>query len=94
MAILKEVVQGDKFIKIIDHGDRKIIFEMNKTNEIIFALIVKDNLTIFHRKFFSLIEEFDKTYKELVENIEESCIVADNWENLESLIKKHFGWKK
>lgn len=94
MAILKEIVQGEKFIKIIDHGDRKIIFEMNKTNEIIFALIVKDNLTIFHRKFFSLIEEFDKTYKELVENIEESCAVADNWENLESLIKKHFGWKK
>lgn len=91
MAILKEVVQGEKFIKIIDHGDRKIIFEMNKTNEIIFALIVKDNLTIFHRKFFSLIEEFDKTYKELVENIEESCAVADNWENLELLIKKHFG---
>jgi len=94
MAILKEVVQGEKFIKIIDHGDRKIIFEMNKTNEIIFALIVKENLTIFHRKFFSLIEEFDKTYKELVENIEESCVVADNWENLGFLIKKHFGWKK
>ncbi|GAF87971.1 unnamed protein product, partial [marine sediment metagenome] len=43
------------------------------------------------RKFTSLIEEFDKTYKELVEDIEDSCSVSDNWENLESLIKKHFG---
>ena len=90
MAILKEVVQGDKFIKIIDHGDRKIIFEMNATNQIIFALIAKENLPIFHQKLLILIGEFDKHYQNLIENIEESCSVSENWRNLESLIKKHF----
>ena len=90
ISILKEVVQGEKFIKIIDHGDRKIIFELNTTNQIIFALIAKENLTIFHQKIFSLIEEFDNHYQNLIENIEESCSVTGNWRNLESLIEKHF----
>jgi len=91
MAILKEVVQGEKSIKIIDHGDRKIIFKKNKTKEIIFALIVKKNLMVFHQKLFSLIEEFDKSYKDCIETIQESCSVGNNWTNLESLIKHHLG---
>jgi len=90
LTILKEVVHGEKFIKIIDHGDRKIIFEMDTTNQIIFALIAKENLTIFHQKLQNLIEQFDKHYQNLVENIEESCSVTGNWRNLESLIEKHF----
>jgi len=90
ITILKEVVQGEKFIKIIDHGDRKIIFEMDRTNQIIFALIAKENLTIFHQKLLNLIENFDKHYLNLVENIEESCSVSENWRSLEILIKKHF----
>ena len=91
MAILKEVVQGEKSIKIIDHGDRKIIFKMNKTKDIVFALIVKKNLMVFHQKLFSLIEEFDKSYKDYVETIQESCSVSNNWANLDSLLKNHFG---
>ena len=90
MAILKEVVQGEKSIKIIDHGDRKIIFEMNKTKDIVFALIVKKDLMVFHQKLFSLIEEFDKSYKDYVETIQESCSETNNWANLDSLIKNHF----
>ncbi len=90
ITILKEVVHGEKFIKIIDHGDRKIIFEMDRTNQIIFALIAKENLTIFHQKLLNLIENFDKHYLNLVENIEESCSVSENWRSLEILIKKHF----
>lgn len=91
MAILKEVVQGEKSIKIIDHGDRKIIFEMNRTKDIIFALIVKKDLMVFHQKLFSLIEEFDKSYKDYVETIQESCSVANNWANLVYLIENYFG---
>jgi len=90
ITILKEVVHGEKFIKIIDHGDRKIIFEMDRTNQIIFALIAKENLTIFHQKLLNLIDHFDKHYQNLVENIEESCSVSQNWRSLESLIEKHF----
>ena len=90
MTILKEVVQGERFIKIIDHGDRKIIFEMDTTNQIIFALIAKENLTIFHQKLLILIEQFDKNYQNLIENIKESCSVTGNWRNLELLIEKHF----
>lgn len=89
ISILKEVVQGDKFIKIIDHGDRKIIFEMDTTKQIIFALIVKEDLTIFHQKVLTLIEDFERYYQNLIENIEESCSVGENWRSLESLIEKH-----
>ncbi|MFX1280721.1 MAG: PAS domain S-box protein [Promethearchaeota archaeon] len=90
MTILKEVIQAERLIKIIDHGDRKIIFDFNTTNQIIFALIVKENLTIFHQKLLTLIEEFDNHYQILIENLEESCSVSENWESLGTLIEKHF----
>ena len=90
LTILKLVAQGEKQIRTIDHGDRKIMFHTNKTKDIIFALIVKEDLLIFQRKLDAIIEEFDKEYKDLVKNIEYTSVVVENWVNLEFLIKKYF----
>ena len=90
LTILKEVVQGDQQIRTIDHGDRKLIFQSNNTKDIIFALVVKEDLIVFHRKLKALIEEFDKNYKDLVKNIHQTSCNMSNWRNLESLILKYF----
>ncbi|MFX1312509.1 MAG: PAS domain S-box protein [Promethearchaeota archaeon] len=90
LTILKLVVQGEKQIKTVDHGDRKIIFQTNNTNDIIFALVVKEDLLIFQRKLEAIIKEFDNEYKDLVKNIKDTCSAIEKWENLEFLIKKYF----
>jgi len=90
LTILKEVVQGEKQIRTIDHGDRKLMFQTNNTKDIIFALVVKEDLIVFQRKLDALIKEFDKDYKDLVKNINQTSCNMSNWENLESLILKYF----
>lgn len=89
-TLLKEIIQGEKHMRIIDHGDRKLIFETNKTHNIFFVLIVKENLIVFQRKLDALIEDFDKNYQNLVNIIEKSSCVMENWINLKLLILKHF----
>ena len=90
ITILKEIVKGEKQIRTVDHGDRKLMFKTNKTKDIIFALIVKEDLIVFHKKLDSLIEEFDKDNKDLVKDIKNTSCVMENWENLEFLVKKYF----
>ncbi|MBD3338255.1 MAG: PAS domain S-box protein [Candidatus Lokiarchaeota archaeon] len=91
MTILKAIIKGERQIRSIDHGDRTIIFESNKTTDIIFVLIVKENLIVFERKLGALIEEFDKEYKHLVDRIEDSSAEQEHWETLETLINKYYG---
>jgi PAS domain S-box-containing protein len=90
MTILKEIIQGQKQIRTIDHGDRVLIFETNKTSDIIFALLVKENLSIFKKKLTSFIEEFDKKYDALINRISESSADMDQWENVGILINEVF----
>ncbi|MFX1573703.1 MAG: PAS domain S-box protein [Promethearchaeota archaeon] len=90
LSILKLVAQGEKQIRTVDHGDRKIIFQTNNTNDIIFALVVKEDLLIIQRKLEAIVKEFDNEYKVLVKNIKDTCSVIEKWESLEFLIKKYF----
>ncbi len=90
MTILKAILQGDTQIKSIDHGDRTIIFDSNITEDIIFVLIVKENMVIFEKKLALLISEFDDTYADLVEEIEYTSSDSEYWEHLGDLVKKHF----
>lgn len=90
LTILKEVFHGEKQMKIIDHGDRKLLFGRNSSEDIIFVLIVKDDLIVFHRKLNALIEEFDNNFKDSIINIAKTCVDSQNWKNLGELVQKHF----
>lgn len=90
MSILKAIIHGKKQIKTIDHGDRKLMFERNSSKDIIFVLLVKEDLKVFRKKLNILIENFDKEFQDLVKNIESTSSFSNNWENIEPLIKKLF----
>ncbi|MFX0019538.1 MAG: PAS domain-containing protein [Promethearchaeota archaeon] len=91
MTILKAILKGETQIRSIDHGDRVIIFNLNYTKDVVFVLIVKENIFIFERKLKALIQEFDINYKDLINNIEESSTDLDNWKDLSFLVQKFFG---
>ena len=90
LIMLKEIIHGETQIRAIDHGDRKLIFETNRTEDITFALLVKENLIVFKRRLDSLIEHFDNIYKDLIDDIENTTLIMNYWENLDDLIKKYF----
>lgn len=91
MTILQEVSSGEKRIKTIDHGDRKLMFEFNATQDIIFVLIVREDLIVFRNKLNVFIEEFDKIYGNLMNNIENAASIQKNWEGIDTLTNKYFG---
>ncbi len=90
LNMLKSIIQGDKHIKTIDHGDNKIMFETNSTKDVIFVLIVKDDLSLFSRCLNTLVEKFDRNYQKLISNIEETHMDNTKWINLQFLIEKSF----
>lgn len=90
LIMLKEIIHGETQIRTIDHGDRKLIFETNKTEDIIFALLVKENLIVFKRRLDALIEHFDDIYKELIDDIENTSLIMNYWENLDDLVNDYF----
>ncbi|MFX0073523.1 MAG: PAS domain S-box protein [Candidatus Hermodarchaeota archaeon] len=90
ITILKAIIQGSTPIKTIDHGDRKLMFETNKTDDIIFVLMVKEDLKIIKNKLISFINGFDNNYYDLIKNIENTSYNHDNWIKVLDLIKNYF----
>ena len=90
LIMLKEIMRGETHIRTIDHGDRKLMFETNKTEDIIFVLLVKENLIVFKRRLDALIERFDDDYKELIDDIENTSLIMNHWENLDELVNDYF----
>jgi len=90
MNILKEIVKGEKQIRTIDHGDRKIMFEINKTGDVIFALIVKEENFIIRNKLNFMIKDFEHKYEEKIKDIKNSSMHSYYWIKIEDLVKKYF----
>ncbi|MFX0071835.1 MAG: hypothetical protein ACFFAO_12160 [Candidatus Hermodarchaeota archaeon] len=88
--ILRVFIKANKHLQMIDHGDRKIIFERNKTKEIIFALIVKEDSHIIRQKLKNIRKDFDYHYNNLLRDIKETCNITKKWLDLKNLIDKEF----
>ncbi len=56
-SLMKEMIQSDKFLQVIDHGDAKIIFDRNPYA--IGIIIADEDLYVLHFKLKRLLKEFD-----------------------------------
>ena len=90
MSMLKEIIKGKEHIDHIDHGDREIMFELNNTEEIVFALLVKEENPVIRRKLNALIRDFEEYFKEKIKDIKYTSMRSYEWREVSSLIKKHF----
>ena len=63
-ALLSEMVQSKKQLKVVDHQDVKIIFEYGTHSTL--ALIVHENLHIYHSKLTLLIEKFENLFHDVL----------------------------
>ncbi|MFX1257672.1 MAG: hypothetical protein ACFFAN_07435 [Promethearchaeota archaeon] len=90
-TLLKEIIQGEKEVRTIDHGDRKLIFKFNNSNKVIFALIVKEELIILRKKLDLLIEDFDKNFSQFTDDPKIIGIDMRIFKPIKHLARKHFG---
>ncbi len=90
MSMLKEIIKGEKKIRTIDHGDRKIMFKLNSTEDVVFVLIVEEENPVIKKKLNALIEDFEDYYREQMKDIKRVCIMTHKWKGTIFLVKKHF----
>jgi hypothetical protein len=65
-SLMKEMIQSEKFLQVIDHGDAKIIFE--RTPYAIGIMITDEDLYILHYKLQQLLKEFDLLFGPIMKN--------------------------
>ncbi len=89
--ILKEIVRGESKVRTIDHGDRKLMFTSNVTNDIIFVLIVRDELVIIRNKLAEIAEQFDAKFYNKINDIRDYGVNMDEFKEIKNIVKFYFG---
>ncbi|TFG23813.1 MAG: hypothetical protein EU529_06290 [Promethearchaeota archaeon] len=88
-SILKEIVQGEEEVKTIDSGDRVLM--INHSNQVIFALIIKEELIVLRKKMEALIEDFNKEFGELINEVSSIGAAIHKFKPTEHIVLKYFG---
>lgn len=88
-TILREIVQGKQEVKKIDSGDRVLM--IHYSNNVVFALIVKEELIVLRKKIEALIEDFNKEYGEIINNIGSTGVAINTFKPTKNIVLKYFG---
>lgn len=90
-TILGEIVKGEERLRTIDHGDKKLMFKYSPDREVIFVLLIGEDLIVLRNKLSLFIYEFIDEYQEKVENLQ--GVIASEWAGVSKLIEKYFSRK-
>ena len=90
-TILGEIVKGKEKLRTIDHGDKKLMFKYSPDKDVIFVLLIGEDLFVLRNKLNLFILEFTDEYQEKVEKLQ--GVVASEWKGVSTLIDKHFSRK-
>ncbi len=90
-TILGEIVKGKEKLRTIDHGDKKLMFKYSPDRDVIFVLLIGEDLIMLRNKLDLFIAEFIDEYQEKVEKLQ--GVIASEWAGVSNLIKKHFSRK-
>jgi len=88
-TILKEIMRGQKEVKRIDQGDRILL--INHSENVVFALVVKEELIVIRKKIEAFIEDFNASFSEFTKDIGFSGVDMRIFKPIEQLAVKHFG---
>jgi len=67
------------------------MFKYSPDKEVIFVLLIGEDLYVLRNKLNLFIFEFIDEYQEKIENLQ--GVIASEWAGVSSLIKKHFSRK-
>ena len=90
-TILGEIVKGKEKLRTIDHGDKKLMFKYSPDKDVIFVLLIGEDLIVLRNKLNLFITEFLDEYQEKVEKLQ--GVIASEWAGVSRLIEKHFSRK-
>jgi len=90
-TILGEIVRGKEKLRTIDHGDKKMMFKYSPDKDVIFVLLIGEDLFVLRNKLNLFILEFIDEYQEKIEGF--SAVLKSEWVGVAKLIETHFSKK-
>ncbi len=91
ISVLKEIVQGKERLRVIDHGDNKLLFKFSPIKDVIFVLVIKEDLIVLRDKLDRFALEFVQNYKPKLDKLNNSIgIKMSDWTDVSKLVEKYF----
>ncbi len=91
LSVLKEIVQGKEKLRVIDHGDNKLLFKFSPKRDVIFVLVIKEDLLVLRDKLDQFALEFVLTFKEKIDKLNDSVgLKVNDWLPTSKLVEKYF----
>jgi hypothetical protein len=87
-ALLQEIVKGKEKLRTIDHGEKKLMFKYSPKKDVIFVLVIVEDLIVLRNKLDQFILDFIENYDKKLEKLD-GVIVAE-WKGVVDLIDKYF----
>jgi hypothetical protein len=87
VSLLQEI-SGTKNLRIIDHGDKKLLFQFDSSRNVVFVLVIERELMVLRSKLAEFIKEFETKFRKHLVNF--SGVDDSVWQPVEELITEHF----
>lgn len=87
-AILEEIVRGNQRLRIIDHGDKKILFRFSSDLKIIYVLLITDDLLVIRNKLKAFAEAFETHFADQIAKL--GGVRLETWSGTKDLVQKYF----
>ncbi|MHA1584488.1 MAG: hypothetical protein ACTSWL_04480 [Promethearchaeota archaeon] len=87
-ALLKEITQGNQQLRIIDHGDKKLLFQWDSMHTFVVIAVIEKDLVIIRKKAEDFCQLFEAKFRNQLDNYQGGDI--SEWNESEILVNLVF----
>ena len=87
-TLLSEIVKGKEKLRTIDHGEKKLMFKYSPKKDVIFVLVIAEDLLVIRDKMDKFILEFIEKYEKKL--VKMDGVIVSDWVGVSELIDKYF----
>lgn len=88
ITMLDEITKGKEKLRIIDHGDKKLMFKFTSSRNMVFSLLVKEDLIVLRYKLDEFVKDFEENYHPNLSKLPQGQVTG--WQILSELVEKYF----
>jgi MFS family permease len=91
VSMLREITKGNQNLRVIDHGDKKLLFQWDRKEEVVFVLVIARELVVIRNKLAQFTIAFEEKYHKYLEHF--AGVDDDVWITVNKLIPQFFSRK-
>ncbi len=67
-SMLQEITRETQKLRIIDHGNKKLLFQWDENDQVVFVLVIERELVILRHKLSQFVRAFQKRFEDKLKN--------------------------